>query len=353
MEAIEAYGYYFESPGSPLRRRDLSIASVEREEVVVRVAGCGLCHTDISFYNGQVEPRHKPPIILGHEVSGTVVAAGESFRDVVGKDVVIPAVLPCGECDLCHGGRSNICRRQKMPGNDFDGGFASHITVPGRHLCLVPEDIGDLELSELSVIADAVTTPYQSLMRSGLASGELGIVIGVGGIGTYMVQLAKGTGASVIAIDIDEKKLESARGMGADYTVNASGIGEREVKQAVRELVKEHGLPKNGWKVFETSGTAPGQATAFSLLSFAGVLAVVGFTMEKIHIRLSNIMAFDADVFGNWGCKPEYYPDVLAEVLGGRVNIRDNVEQHPLDSINEILPLALEHKLEKRVVFVP
>ena len=73
----------------------------------------------------------------------------------------------------------------------------------------------------------------------------------------------------------------------------------------------------------------------------------------KIHIRLSNIMAFDADVLGNWGCKPEYSPDVLAEVLGGRVNIRDNVEQHPLDSINEILPLALEHKLEKRVVFVP
>jgi 6-hydroxycyclohex-1-ene-1-carbonyl-CoA dehydrogenase len=168
-----------------------------------------------------------------------------------------------------------------------------------------------------------------------------------------MVQLAKGTGASVIAVDVDEKKLENAREMGADYTVNASGIGEREVKKAVRDLVKEHGLSKTGWKVFETSGTAAGQAAAFSLLTFAGTLAVVGFTMEKIQVRLSNIMAFDAEVFGNWGCKPEYYPDVLAEVLGGRINVRDHVEQHPLDSINEILPLALEHKLEKRVVFVP
>ena len=84
-----------------------------------------------------------------------------------------------------------------------------------------------------------------------------------------------------------------------------------------------------------------------------GAMGVIGFTMDKINIRLSNVMAFDADLFGNWGCEPEYYPAVVSEVLQGKINVRDNVETHPLDSINDIIPMVLEHKIEKRVVFVP
>jgi 6-hydroxycyclohex-1-ene-1-carbonyl-CoA dehydrogenase len=125
------------------------------------------------------------------------------------------------------------------------------------------------------------------------------------------------------------------------------------MKKTVRTLVKENKLPFVGWRVFETSGTAAGQQTAFGLLSFAGTLAIVGFTMDKLNIRLSNVMAFDADVFGNWACKPEYYPDVIDAVVSGRINVKDNIEEHPLDSINDIMQLALDHKLERRVVFVP
>jgi 6-hydroxycyclohex-1-ene-1-carbonyl-CoA dehydrogenase len=117
--------------------------------------------------------------------------------------------------------------------------------------------------------------------------------------------------------------------------------------------VKEKGLPSYGWKVFETSGTAAGQKNAFALLSFTGKLAVVGFTMDKVDIRLSNVMAFDADVFGNWACRPEYYPDVVTAVLKEEINVRDNIEEHPLDSINDIIGLALKHKLERRAILVP
>jgi 6-hydroxycyclohex-1-ene-1-carbonyl-CoA dehydrogenase len=101
------------------------------------------------------------------------------------------------------------------------------------------------------------------------------------------------------------------------------------------------------------SGTAGGQATAFSLLSFAGALGIIGFTMDKVNVRLSNAMAFDADLFGSWACRPEYYPDVVKDVLDGRINLKANVEKHPLKSINEVIELAHEHKLDKRVVFVP
>ena len=141
--------------------------------------------------------------------------------------------------------------------------------------------------------------------------------------------------------------------MGASFTINSKDLSERDIKTSVRNLVKENNLPKYKWRVFETSGTASGQMTAFSLLSFGGSIGVVGFTMEKVNIRLSNMMAFDADMFGNWGCMAEYYPEVLKKVLNKDINILDNIELHPLQTINEIIPQALNHKIEKRVIFCP
>ncbi len=353
MEHIQAYGYFCIAPNEQLERRDFTIDQIEEDQVVVKVAGCGLCHTDLSFISGNVQTKHELPLILGHEISGKVVETGADSEKWAGKNVIIPSVLPCGECKLCKDERDNICRNQKMPGNDFNGGFASHIVVPSLFLCELPEDLGEFKVSQLSVIADAVTTPYQSLLRSSLQEGDLAIVIGVGGIGTYMVQQANAAGATVIALDIDDKKLENAKKMGAKYVINSQGIADRDIKKKIRDLVKENKLPRYQWRVFETSGTAAGQMVAFSLLSFAGSLGVVGFTMDKLTFRLSNIMAFDADVFGNWGCRPAYYPSVVKQVLSGKINLLDNIEEKPLDSINEIIPRAFSHKLERRIIFVP
>ena len=353
MEPIQAYGYFCTAPNEQLEKRDLTIDQIETDQVVVKVAGCGLCHTDLSFISGNVQTKHELPLILGHEISGEVVESGADSEKWTGKNVIIPSVLPCGECKLCQDERDNICQNQKMPGNDFHGGFASHVVVPSRFLCELPEDLGEFKVSQLSVIADAVTTPYQSLMRSGLQEGDLAIVIGVGGIGTYMVQHAKVAGATVMAIDIDDQKLENAQKMGAKYVINSHGLAERDIRTKIRDLIKENKLPRYQWRVFETSGTAAGQGAAFSLISFAGSLGVVGFTMDKLTIRLSNIMAFDADVFGNWGCRPAYYPAVVEQVLSGKINLLDNIEEKPLDSINEIIPMAFDHKLEKRIIFIP
>ncbi len=353
MESIQAYGYFLTKPGDPLEKKEFAAREPEANEVVVEIAGCGLCHTDLGFIGGKVNTNSELPLILGHEISGKVIASGTEYEKLVGKNVIIPAVLPCGECEFCKNGRSNICRSQKMPGNDFNGGFASHITVPARFLCELADDLGKFKLHQLSVVADAVTTPYQSLVRSNLQNGDLAVVIGVGGIGVYMAQLTKSSGATVIALDIDDKKLEKAKQLGIDFTINSKDQSEKDIKGAIRGLVKENKLPRNQWKVFETSGTAIGQSIAFSLLSFAGTVAIVGFTMDKVNVRLSNLMAFDADLFGNWGCKPEYYPIAVEKVLKEEINLLDNIEEHPLDSINEIIPQALEHKIEKRVIFTP
>ena len=134
-------------------------------DVLVEVAGCGVCHTDIGFYAGDVPTRHPLPLTLGHEVSGVVVEAGPGAEAWVGKSVIVPAVLPCGECSACQRGLGSICPEQIFPGNDVHGGFGTHVRVPSRGLCEV-SDLSDrlrnptgIELSTLSVIADAVTTP--------------------------------------------------------------------------------------------------------------------------------------------------------------------------------------------------
>src|SRR5512147_2677960 len=123
--------------GAPLELRELPKPIPGDDEVLIEVAGCGVCHTDIGFWRDGVPTRHPLPLTLGHEISGRVVDAGASSRNLVGREVIVPSVIPCGACDLCRSGRGNICRSQMMPGNDMNGGFAPFVVVPRRGLCVV------------------------------------------------------------------------------------------------------------------------------------------------------------------------------------------------------------------------
>ncbi|MCB9173751.1 MAG: 6-hydroxycyclohex-1-ene-1-carbonyl-CoA dehydrogenase [Flavobacteriales bacterium] len=327
------------------------LPSINENEAIVKVAGCGVCHTDLSFWHDGVRTKKEMPLTLGHEISGVVTAGPANW---VGKNVIIPAVLPCGDCELCNKGRSNMCQNQLMPGNDFHGGFASHIVVPHKYLCPVPDSIlTKYSLQELSVIADAISTPYQVMKKSELEKGDLAIVIGVGGVGVYGALIAKIMGAKVIAIDINDDKLANAKRNGVDATLNSKGLDFKEVKLKVKELAKELGTPKFGWKIFEFSGTTPGQDLAFSLITFTSTLSIVGFTMDKLNVRLSNLMAFDAKLIGTWGCKPELYPEVVELIASGKLEIKDFVQTFPMSKINEVFKNTLEHKYDKRSVLVP
>jgi 6-hydroxycyclohex-1-ene-1-carbonyl-CoA dehydrogenase len=327
------------------------IPKIKKSEAVIKIAGCGVCHTDLSFWHDGVRTKKDLPLTLGHEISGVVIDGPEVLK---GKNVIIPAVLPCGDCELCNIGRSNMCQNQMMPGNDFHGGFASHIVVPHRFLCLVPDSILDkYSLEELSVIVDAISTPYQVIKKSELRSGDLAIVIGVGGVGIYGALIAKIMGAKVLAIDIDEEKLANAKNHGVDSILNSKGLDNRDIKRKVREIARELGVSKFGWKIFEISGTAPGQELAFNLLTYTSTLSIVGFTMDKLNVRLSNLMAFDAKIIGTWGCKPELYPEVVDLISSGKLDIKEFIEIFPMSKINEVFKNTLEHKYDKRSVLIP
>jgi 6-hydroxycyclohex-1-ene-1-carbonyl-CoA dehydrogenase len=339
-------------PNVPLSLVDVDRCDPKTDEVLVKVAGCGVCHTDIGFWKDGVPTKKGMPLTLGHEISGTVVAAGSEFEHLLNRQVIVPAVIPCGECALCKAGRGNICRAQMMPGNDINGGFAEFITTPGRGLCVV-EELGGYQLSDLSVIADAVTTPYQAIVRSGLQPGELAIVIGVGGVGTYCVQVAAALGARVIAIDVDQAKLDAVANHGAALTINSSEQDFKAVKGQVKAQAKEWTIPGHSWKIYECSGHPSGQDTAFGLVTFASTLMVIGFTLAKTQVRLSNLMAFDATVQGTWGCKPELYPEALKLVIDNKITLKPFIQTFPMSQGPDVVQQVADHKIDKRAILVP
>jgi 6-hydroxycyclohex-1-ene-1-carbonyl-CoA dehydrogenase len=353
--SISAYRWLMTAPKAPLVRTPFQ-AAAGAGEVVVAIAGCGVCHTDLGYYYDGVRTNMAAPLALGHEISGRVVETGPGAMEWLNKSVIVPAVLPCGECDLCKRGLATICRGQKMPGNDIHGGFASHIVVPARGLCTVDAarlERAKLELAQVSIVADALTTPYQAVRRAGVTRDSLAIVVGTGGVGGYCVQVAQAFGATVVAIDIDDAKLAAVAQHGAALTLNSRALDGKTLKQAVAAFAKSRGLRATEWFIFECSGSAPGQLTAYGLLVHGATLSVVGFTMDKVEVRLSNLMAFDAKAIGNWGCPPEYYPAALDLVLDGRVQVAPFVEQHPLSQINAVFEAVHKHEIRKRVVLVP
>ncbi len=340
----------------PLKQVQFEPAEPDTDEVLVEISGCGVCHTDLGYYYDGVRTNHALPLALGHEISGTVVAAGENAHSWLDQTVIVPAVIPCGECDACKRGKGTICPRQKMPGNDIQGGFASHVTVPAKGLC--PVDVNRLEavglsLADVSVVADAVTTPYQAVVQAGVSPGDLVVVNGVGGVGGYAVQIAAAMGATVVAIDVVPEKLAALSDYGAALTLNARDFDGRALKKEIAGFAKANGLRTTEWIIFECSGTAAGQTAAFGLLNHGATLCTVGFTMDKVEVRLSNLMAFHARILGNWGCPPELYPGALDLVLDGKIKIAPFVEQRPLGDINQIFQAVHDGQFARRAILVP
>jgi 6-hydroxycyclohex-1-ene-1-carbonyl-CoA dehydrogenase len=313
----------------------------------------------VSYLYDGVPTRHPLPLTLGHEVSGVVVAAGSGAEKWLQRRVIVPAVSPCGRCSFCQAGKPTACRASKMPGNDIAGGFASHVEVDAWSLCDVdalsaeaPIGAAGLSLWEVSVIADAVSTPLQAIVRCGLQPKDLAIVIGVGGVGSYAVQLAKAKGAVVAALDIDDGHLARARQLGAAWA-GSSKEPAKEIKRALAAAAKEHGARPEAWRIFETSGSRGGQELAWSLLNPGATLSVVGFTSEPVSVRLSNLMAFDASAYGNWGCDPALYPEALKLVAEGAVKIRGLVRKEKLADAPRVLDAVHHHHFQERVVLVP
>jgi len=355
---MQVSSWIVQKPASPMARQTRDeIAGAG--DVMIAVAGCGICHTDLGFFYDGVPTRHPFPLALGHEISGTVVDAGAGAEAWIGRAVVVPAVLPCGDCPACRAGRGQICPQQIFPGSDVHGGFATHVRLPVRGLCPVPDlsdravNPGGVELPDLSVVADAISTPYQAIVRSGLADGDVAVFVGAGGVGGFGIQVAAAIGAAVVAIDVNQARLAQMAQYGASLTIDSSAVDLKDLRKQVRAFAESRGVPTWRVKIFETSGTPKGQATAFALLGHGGYLSVVGYTPQSVELRFSNLMAFDATAQGNWGCLPEHYPAIVDLVLQGRIALAPFIERRPLATINEVFAELHAGGVLRRLVLIP
>lgn len=343
--------YVLESPGARLVRRERPLPEPGEGEVRVRVAACGLCHTDYGYARDKVPTRKPAPIVLGHEIAGYVEAGGAGIK--AGTPVLVPAVIPCGQCEFCRHGRGNACPKQKMPGNDIDGGFATHVIVPAHGAIDLTPYLGKTRLDAFAVIADAASTALQAVNRAGVAEGDIAVIVGAGGVGGFALQIARAKGARVAAVDVNPETLRHAASAGAHVTYDAKALAPKQIREAVRaELAKNH-TPSFRLKIFETSGSPEGQVLAFGLLERAATLAIVGYTPQSVTLRLSNVMAFDATVFGTWGCRLENYPEILAMAGRGDIAIEPVIERAPMSKIDDFFDAMAAHTLHRRMVLDP
>jgi 6-hydroxycyclohex-1-ene-1-carbonyl-CoA dehydrogenase len=320
----------FYAAHEPMRIEDVPTPQPRAGEILIRVAGCGVCHTDLHYLDHGTPTFKQPPVILGHEIAGTVAALGAGVTTLKEADrVLVPAVLSCGHCTLCRTGRENICENSQMLGNHIDGGYAEYVAVPAKDVFRMPDDV---PLVEGSVIADAVTTPFHAVVRRGkVAAGDWVIVFGCGGVGLSLVQIAAAVGARVIAVDVKDAKLETARRFGATATLNPAAVPKLD--KAVRAL------SGGGVDVaFEAVGKATAQEAALNCLRTGGRLVLVGYSPETLPLNAGRVMFRELDIMGSLGCRPVDYPRAIELVRQGKVRLADMVtHRFPLDRIGEAM----------------
>ena len=306
---------------------DLPTPEPQPGEMLVRVTACGLCRTDLHYLHGTPTFK-KPPLILGHEVSGTVAGLGPGVADwKEGERVLIPPVLSCGRCTWCLTGRGTLCASQVMFGNHRDGGFAEYITIPATAVFRLPEPI---PLKEGCIVSDALSTPYHAVVnRAEVRPGQWVAVFGCGGVGLAAVRMAVLAGGRVVAVDISPPKLDLARSLGAAETVNAKEV--EDVPKALRKITG--GGPDTALEVIGNPKTI---AQALASVRPGGRVVVVGYTDAEVAVNMGRIMFREIEVRGSLGCGLQDFPKVIELVRSGQIPLGKFVTHtFPLEKINE------------------
>ena len=204
----------------PLEIQDLPVPEPGLGQVLVKIEASGLCHTDIHAAHGDWPVKPTPPFIPGHEGVGKIVKVGTGVDESrVGQRVAIAWLgSACGHCEFCVSGRETLCETQQMSGYSRNGAYAEYAVASSEFVVPVPDGISSFDAAPLSC---AGVTTYKALKVSGARSSDLVAVFGIGGLGHLAMQYAKIAGATVVAVDLEDAKLDLASKLGADHTVNA------------------------------------------------------------------------------------------------------------------------------------
>jgi propanol-preferring alcohol dehydrogenase len=260
-------------------------------EVLIHVDACGVCHSDVHLADGDwdmLRPITKTPLILGHEVIGTVHQLGGGVTDLkLGDRVGVPWLhWSCGDCEFCKEGREVLCSKQRVTGCTVDGGFAEFLTAPASHSVRIPDS---LDTDETAPMLCAGLTVFRALKQSGLRAGQRLAVFGVGGLGHLAIQIAKALGAWTAAVDISDAKLTLATECCADAVFNSTA------SPVPKEMKKLGGMHV----VLVTSGSKAAYETALRCLRKGGTLMIVGMAPEPISVSTVAMVSLEARIMGS------------------------------------------------------
>jgi len=329
-------------------KRPLTIEVVSQpkpaaHEVLIEVEACGVCHSDLHVADGdwpQLVPITKLPLILGHEIAGRVVEKGASVHHLeVGDRVGVPWVhWTCGECEFCREGNENLCVKQQITGVTVDGGYAEFVKAPASHAMKIPDGLSCVDAAPLFC---AGVTVYRALQHAKIQAGQRLAVFGVGGLGHLAVQIGRGLGAIVTAIDVSEEKLAHAKSLGASVTLNAA------TTNVVKELRRTGGVHA----ALVTSAAKAAYDSAFPCVRPGGMLLVVGLPSESICFAPIVMAALEVRIQASSVGTRQDTRELLAMAAAGKV--RCQVTTRPLAQVNEVLEQLRQGQVSGRIVLVP
>ena len=325
----------------PLVVEEVSAPDLAPGQIRVKVEASGLCHTDIHAAHGDWPVKPSPPFVPGHEGVGIVTELGPGVTEVaIGDRVAMPWLgYACGTCDHCVSGWETLCLEQKNMGYSIDGGFGEYATAYGRYVVKVPEGIDPFDAAPLTC---AGVTTYKAVKVAGTRSSDLVAVFGVGGLGHMAIQYARIAGGRVIAVDLVDEKLELARELGAEFTVNAANENPIEVIQRLGGADQAIALAVSP-RSFEQ---------AYRSLRRGGTLVFVALPADN-EMRLP---IFETVLNGI---------TVVGSIVGTRTDLREVFELHaagmthvtrevrPLADVNEAIADVEAGRVTARVVFEP
>ncbi|MFP5225188.1 MAG: zinc-dependent alcohol dehydrogenase [Actinomycetota bacterium] len=315
MQAARWHG-----PGSKILIEEVPVPDPGPGELLIRVAACGVCASDLHMFDGSLPTRGPVPVIPGHEAAGTVVQVGVGSTGwSEGDAAAIFAGVGCGDCPACQQGKEvEQCWLAKCLGIDRDGAWAEYIVVPAVNCVKVPEGV---PLEQAAILCDAVGTPYNAVLDAGnLRAGESVAVFGIGGLGTHGVALAKLAGAStIIAVDPLPAARERAVKLGADHALDPT---EGNAAKKIKELT--------GWRGVDLAidfvGVNAVLKQAVSSLALDGRCILVGVSGERIELGPSVMFAgLRSTLRGIMGYRREHLEKLVELVAAGRLDVSGSI----------------------------
>ncbi|MBT6095726.1 MAG: alcohol dehydrogenase catalytic domain-containing protein [Rhodospirillaceae bacterium] len=345
--------YCITAYGGPLHLVEDETPAPEGDEVLIEIAGCGVCHSDVHIRDGYFDLGggnkadlswvHQLPFTLGHEIAGTVSALGSSASGAaVGNTVVVYPWIGCGQCDHCRSGEEQLCAKPRNLGINLAGGYASHVIVPhARYLF----SVGDTPLELAATYACSGLTAFGALKKlKHSAEGKSLVIIGAGGVGLAGVMIAQAMmDTEIIVVDIDAEKRDAALAAGAAYAIDPTE------KDARKQLYK---LTGGAMAVADFVGSDKTVKFGFSALATGGELVVVGLFGGAVEMSVPMFPLKSLTVMGSYVGSPTDFGELMDMVALGKVKPLP-VATRPLDEAEATLSDLADGKIVGRVVLTP